>query len=316
MAYLVTGGTGLLGSRIIRDLIREGQMVIAYDLSPDQHMMDVLLTDAEKANVKIVEGDVLDFDGLRNLVKDNRVDTIVHAAAILGKPVINANPRLATRVGTEGTVNIFEIARTLKLRKVVWASSSAVFSGNERGLIVNDAFYHPETLYGACKSFGEYASDYYFAEFGVDITAIRYCGMIFGAGQKRGNSGIIAQELFLNPALAKPGRVPFSDNAMNWLYVDDAARAAILGCKHRRTKTGAFHLKGHFHTIKELSGYVKEFIPNADIELLPGSMGLHYWNMDMSITEKELGYHSQWSTRDGIRETLNMMRLQHGLPPV
>lgn len=316
MAYLITGGTGLLGSRIVRDLAREGETVVAHDLAPDQNMMDLVLTDDEKARVKIVKGDVLDFDNLLSLVKENKVDTIVHTAAIMGKAVISANPRLATRVGTEGTVNIFEIARTLALRKVVWASSSAVSSGNERGLIANDAPHHPETLYGACKSFGEYASDYYFREFGVDITAIRYGGMIFGAGQQRGNSGLIVQELFLNPALGKPGRVPLGDSVMNWLYVNDAARAAVIGCKHKRTKTGVFNLKGHLHSMKDLAGYVREFIPDADIKLLPGSTGLHYWNMDMSVTEKELDYHSQWPVREGVRETLNIMRQHHGLPPV
>ena len=317
MSYLVTGGTGLLGARIVRDLIRDGEQVVAYDLFPDRDMMDMLLSEHEKAKVKIVQGDVLDFSYLMNTLKENNVDSIVHTAAIIGKDAINANIPLATRVGTEGTVNIFEAARLLGLKKVVWTSSNAVFAGQYGGKSVpNDAPHNPWGIYGASKSFGEHAADYYFQEFGVDITALRYGGLIFGAGQERGNSGAIMRELVLNPSLGKKGRVPFGDDTLAWIYVDDAARAAVLACKHHRVKTGSFNIAGHMCSMRELVDYVKALIPDADIEVLPGSIEFPPWRLDMAATKKELGYQPQWSVKDGIKETINMMRQRHALPAV
>ena len=56
--------------------------------------------------------------------------------------------------------------------------------------------------------------------------------------------------------------------------------------------------------------------PDADITLMPGLYETYYWNMDMSVTEKELGYRSQWSVKEGTKETINMERRRHGLPSV
>lgn len=322
MTYLVTGGTGLLGSRIVRDLVKGGDPVIVYDLFMDKSMLEMLLDEDERTLVKLVPGDVVDFDYLMHTVKESNVDIIIHTAAILGE-AIEANPRLAAMAGTEGTINIFEIARLLRLKKVVWSSSNAVFASNaffarkyNKEYIPNDAPHHPWGLYGACKSFGENAADYYSQEFGTDITTLRYGAFIFGAGQKRGNPATIVKELILNPALDKAGRVPWGDDAIGWLYVDDAARAAVLACKHCRVKTGAFNIVGHIHSVRELADYVRELIPDANIELLPGYLEGPSWKLETTATEEELGYYPQWSIRQGIKETINMVRRQHSLSEV
>ena len=57
MAYLVTGGTGLIGSRVVRDLAQEGRQVIVYDMFPGTGVFEQLLTDEEKTRVKIIQGE-------------------------------------------------------------------------------------------------------------------------------------------------------------------------------------------------------------------------------------------------------------------
>ncbi|MFC2022396.1 NAD-dependent epimerase/dehydratase family protein [Chloroflexota bacterium] len=84
---------------------------------------------------------------------------------------------------------------------------------------------------------------HYVEQYGMDITAMRY-GMIYGAGQVRGGSGAVVREVILNPAVGKPSRVPFGDDDRSWLYVDDAARAAVLASKIAKPKTLAFSVMG------------------------------------------------------------------------
>jgi len=317
MSYLVTGGTGLLGSRIVRDLAKDSETVVAYDLFPDTNILKMLLTEEESTTVKVVAGDVVDFDYLMNIVKENNIDVIIHTATILGQET-KANPRRAAMVNAQGTINVFETARLLELKKVVWASAGAIFTAGKykEEYIPNDAPHYPRELYGACKSFGENAADCYFQEFGVDITAPRYSCLIFGAGQQRGGPAVMVRELMLNPALGKPGRVPLGDDTVAWLYVDDAARAALLACKHHRVKTGAFNIVGLVHPVRELADYVRELLPDAHIELLPGRRDNVTSKLETAVTEKELGFRPQWSVKQGIKETINMERRYQGLPPV
>jgi len=316
MNYLVTGGTGLIGSRIIRDIIKEGGQAVAYDLFPEANPLEQLLSEEERERVKIVQGDVTDLPLLIRIVKENNIETMFHLAALLGEAA-EANPSLAVKINVEGTINIFETARILGLKKVVWASSNTVFGPPEKyaeEYVPNDAPHYPRGVYGASKSFGERVATRYFEQYGVDITAVRYC-LVYGARQERGGSGALIRELMLNPALGKPGKAPSGDDTIGFVYVDDVARATVMASKVARTKTGAYSIMGDVRSIQEAADYVKKLLPDADITLSPGNRGLS-WKLDTAPIEKEVGYHRQWSMEQGIKEVINATRQQYGLPPV
>lgn len=314
MAYLVTGGTGLIGSRIVCDIIQEGESAVVYDFSPGGSFLEQLLSEKERRQVKIVQGDVTDLPHLIRTVKENNVDKVIHMASLLVDDS-RANPPLAIRINCEGTINIFETARLLGLKKVVWASSITVFGPPEKypeEYIPNDAPHYPWGVYGACKSFNENIAAHYIEQHDVDISAIRY-GPVYGAGQQRGMIASIIRELVEKPAMGKPGRIPYGDDSLSWLYVDDAARATFLASKIAKTKTRAFTISGDIRPIREVADYVRQLLPDADITLLPGSTGFGF-KFDTTPLEEEIGYRPQWSMEQGIKEMLNMVRRQQGLP--
>jgi UDP-glucose 4-epimerase len=236
---------------------------------------------------------------------------------------VNANPLLGVKVNCEGTVSVFEAARLLDIKKVVWPSSGSVYGPPEmypQEYIPNDAPHYPQNLYGASKSFDEMVAAYYVDKYGVDITGLRYV-MVYGAGQTRGRTAAIIQQLVYNPAQGKPGKVPAAaDNVLDWTYVEDAARATLMASKVSRPKTKTYSVSGEIRTVREIADYVKELFPNADITLLPLERSASHTIMtckyDTSVIEKELGFYSKWTAKEGIRETANMVRREHGLPPV
>src|SRR5271157_4098917 len=127
MTTMVTGGTGFIGSRNVRDLVQQGEPVIVYDWQPDRGALERVLTDKDiEVKIKIIHGDVTDFPHLFRVLKENNVDKIIHMAGLLIHDVI-ANPLQGVRVNCEGTTNVFEAARLLNLKKVVWPSSGSVF---------------------------------------------------------------------------------------------------------------------------------------------------------------------------------------------
>ena len=316
MAYLVTGGTGLIGSRIVRDLVREGEQVVAYDWLPARRSLERLMTEEEIGSmVKIVQGEITDSPHLFRTIKENNVEKIIHTASLLTLES-NANPLLAVKVNCEGTICVFEAARILGLNKVVWSSSNSAFGPPEKypeEYIPNDAPHYPQNVYGATKSFNEVVAAYYFDQYGVDITGIRYMH-VYGVGQRRGVFATIVQELVLNPALGKPGRVTHGDAVIGWSYVDDPARATVMASKVPRTKTRSFSIMGYVHSVREVADYVKKILPGADITVLPGTFTGDPIKFDTRLIEEEIGYRPQWSMERGIKETINMVRREHGLP--
>jgi nucleoside-diphosphate-sugar epimerase len=316
MNYLITGGSGLIGSRIVRDLIKENEHVVVFDLLPDEEILDQLLTEEEKKQIKIVQGDVTDLCHLMSAVQENDVEVIIHLAALLSEEA-SANPRMAIKVNCEGTANIFETAKLFGLKKTVWASSMSVFGTPDKyteEYILNDAAHYPWGIYGASKSFNETLANHYFNKYDMDILAIRY-SLVYGAGQKRGGSGALMRELVVNPALGKPGKVPYGDDEIGWLYVDDAARATVMASRTGKTKTRAFTISGDVHSMKKVAEYIIGLIPGADITLLPGYSGLS-WKFDMTPLKNEVGYEPVWPMEKGIKEMVNIYRKQNGLPLV
>ena len=318
MAYLVTGGTGLIGSRIVRDLVREGEQVVVYDWLPDRSSLERLMSEEEIGSmVKIVQGDITDSPHLFRTIKENNVEKIIHLASLLVLES-NANPLRAVKVNCEGTICVFEATRTLGLKKVVWASSNACFGPPEKypqEYIPNDAPHYPQNVYAATKSFNEVVAAYYFDQYGVDITGIRYMH-VYGGGVRQGFFATILQELILNPAVGKPGRVPHGDAIIGWSYVDDPARATVMVSKVLKTKTKSYSIMGDVHSVKEAADYVRTLLPGADITVLPGTFTGDPVKFDTRLIEEEIGYRPQWSMEQGIKETINATRREYGLPPI
>lgn len=323
MTILVTGGAGFIGSHVVRDLVREGEKVIVYDNFPRTNLMEQLLKQDEiEKNVKIIQGDVTDYALLVKVLKENEVEKVIHLAAVMILE-FNANPVSGVRVNLEGTASVFEAARFLGLKKVVWASSGSVFGPGTmypQEYIPNDAPQFPQNLYGAAKSFNEILATYYSNRYALDITALRFV-MVYGPGQTNGRTAAIMKQMVYNPAVGKPGRVPAAaDNVLGWTYVDDAARAVVIAVKAGKLKTKAFSVMGRIHTVQEVADVVRSVLPKAEINLMPLEKSASHTIMtckyDTSRIEEELGFFPQWTMPQGMIATINHVRREHGLPLV
>ena len=318
MSYLVTGGTGLIGSCIVRDLVREGEHVVVYDILPDRSFLERLMTDEViESMVKIVRGDVTDPPRLFRTILENKVEKIIHTASLLVLDS-NSNPYLAVKVNCQGTICVFEAARTLGVKKVVYASSNSCFGPAEKypqEYIPNDAPHYPQNVYGATKAFNEAVAAYYFNHYGVDITGIRYMH-VYGVGVRGGFFATILQELITKPALGQPGRIPHGDAVIGWSYMADPARATVMVSKVPKTKTRSYSIMGDVRSVKEAANYVRKILPDADITVLPGTFTGDPVRFDTRLIEEEIGYRPEWSMERGIKEAINLTRKEHGLPPI
>jgi nucleoside-diphosphate-sugar epimerase len=315
MRYLITGGTGFVGSYVTRRLLREGHDVVAFDFRPAGTSIEQILTPEEIARIRIVDGDVTDLPRLRQACEEARVERLIHLAYLL-QVESDANPVLAVKVNCDGTANVLEVAKDLGIPRVVWASSVTVFgppAAYPQEFVPNDAPHHPVSVYGACKSLCEYLAHHYHKKHGVDSIGLRF-SLVYGVGRMRGG-GQFAYELINKPALGEAGNVPFGDDVVDWLYVDDAARGVVLASQAPPAKTRAFTMGGELRPMHEVARYVRQLIPDARISLQPGTFGIT-WKYDTSRIAEELGFRPEWTMERGIRETINQLRQRAGLPLV
>lgn len=315
MSVLVTGGSGMIASRIVRDLAREGKKVVVNDLQMDEAVLGYVLTEEDRKNIVFVQGNILDYEDLLKTCQDNNVDEIIHTASMMGNA---SQPRLATHVNTGGMINILEIARILNVKKVVYTSTNSVFPAAEKGTIKNDARFAPDTIYGCTKCFNEYAAEFYHKKFGLDITGIRVSALVFGPLQRRGVSGSITIETLQKPAIGQVGHCPYNDDCGTWAYADDVARAHVMALSVKRTEgmAGSYNLGGTAITFKEMAEYTKSLIPDAKVEFEDNQLAQYYWNVDTTLIEKEIGYKPKWNIYDAFKETINASRKEAGLEPV
>jgi nucleoside-diphosphate-sugar epimerase len=233
MSTLLVGGGSFIGAHVVRDLLATGDRVVAYDLDVRDNAIHRILAPAELARVTFVPGDVLDPIGLLHAAKTHEVRDIVHLAAAL-IPTCQVQPALGVRVNVDGFNHVLEVARVIGARRVVWASSIAVYGPQSRyeGEPDEDAAHWPSTVYGATKSMNEFMARHYHQAFGVESVGFRFA-VVYGAWRMRGALAYqLGHELLENPAQGQPARVPAGDTLINWQHVEDAAQAMLLALRH------------------------------------------------------------------------------------
>jgi UDP-glucose 4-epimerase len=274
-----------------------------------------VLTPEQLERFTFVQGDITDLPHVLRTVKEHNIDRIIHLAS-WQVPACNANPPHALRVVCDGTINMFEAARIFNLKRVVWASTVAVFGAPEdynHQRIENDAPHFPKFIYGACKSLNERYASYYFDNYNVDIIGLRFTA-VYGVGRTRGMSSF-STKMIEDVALGRQGVVPFGDDTVDWQYVEDVSRSIAMACTCPTTKTRAFNVKGGIRPVREGAAYLKQLVPDAEITLEPGVFGIS-WDYDATPIAEEIGFTPTYTMEQGILKTFNRFRELAGLPAV
>jgi len=316
MNYLVTGGTGFIGAYVVKRLLAEGHTVTVFDLHPDVNFLQRLLLACHLEVPRIVQGDVTDLPKVLQATREARAERIVHLAALLGKKS-DENALQSLRVNCEANINVFESALALGVKRVVWGSSVAVFGPpnkrSETTGVANDAVHAPVGLYGACKSLSEHLCKYYRRTHGLDCLGLRY-SLVYGYGKSgtvaRGTGGEFLSELIDNPALGKKGVVPAGDAILDFIYVEDAARATVLATQTLNNNSPALNVVGQRMRLREVAELMRHLVPDADLIVQEGSWEGTDHHYDSVTTLREIGYEAQVSIEEGLRRNIDDLRRQ------
>lgn len=307
MTVLVTGGAGFIGAYVVRDLLSRGESVVLYDSLLSGNTLDIVLP-ARDEGLVLVQGQVADGWRLLRTCQRHGVDRIVHLAAPLTAEV-TLNPPLGIQDICGAMASVLEVARSEGIRRVVWASSVAVFGPSADyppGPVANDAFHRPTTVYGSCKSLCEQLARTYRDEVGVDSIGLRLT-VVYGAGRLRGYMSFPSQ-LIRDCAAGDPITIAFPSQEMSWQYVEDVAGSilASLDAAHGRASI-AYNTYGDVRTFADAASVLARLAPDVEIHYGDGSESSALEGVatayDDSAFRSEVGYEPRFPMDRGIEET-------------
>jgi len=300
MTVLVTGGTGFVGSQLVRKLVERGERVVAFDVSINLKFMGDLVD-----KVVFVQGDISGLDEVLDAVKKHSVRCVYHTGALL-TGVCEVVPLRAVRVNAEGVANVLEACRLMDVEKVLFTSTAGVFT---RGLteLDDDSPKYPVTPYGATKLMGELYGLWYARTYGLDFRAVRYA-LVYGSGDPYAYHE--RSRIIENPAIGKPAEFPFSSDRMgNWLYVKDAAKALLELSDAHDPKRRIYNIGGENRSFQEVAYTVRKFIPDAVIRFTPKtSIGPEGSTLNDRYAREEIGWKPSYTLEMGVKETIDTTR--------
>ncbi len=219
---LVIGASGQIGVELTLALrkIYGNSNVIASDLREQNPLLE--------GTGPYVSLDVMNKEMLHVQVIRQNITQIYLLAAILSATG-EKNPNLAWNLNMTGLLNVLDIAREEKIKKVYWPSSIAVFGPTSpKKNCPQQTIIEPTTVYGISKYAGEFWCNYYFQRFGVDVRSLRYPGLISYKSAPGGGTTDYAVEIF-HEALEEKKYECFlrEDTYLPMMYMPDAIRATI-----------------------------------------------------------------------------------------
>lgn len=183
MRVFLTGAAGFIGSHVANALIGAGDTVVGFDDFNDFYDPAIKRRNARDCGAHVIEGDLRVAADVERALGDG-ADVVVHLAARAGVRPSLAQPALYADTNVRGTINVLEAMRSRGLKKLVFASSSSVYGGQQKvPFSETDPINRPWSPYAATKRAGELLLQTYNHLYGIESHALRFF-TVFGPGQR------------------------------------------------------------------------------------------------------------------------------------
>jgi UDP-glucose 4-epimerase len=304
---LITGGAGFIGSHIADKMLENNYHVRIYDNLSTGKIENLAHI---KAHIEFIEADIRDVKTLEQSMKG--CELVFHKAAEVSVPRTIKAPIETTMINDVGTLNVFEASRKANVKRVVFASSCAIY-GDSPDLPKHEQMTPlPKSPYAAQKMMGEYYARIYNDIYQLETVCLRYFN-VFGPRQDPSSpySGVIS--IFLTKAIAKQPPVIYGDGTQSrdFIYVKDVVNANVLATTQPEVNGKAFNIgTGKMRSINDLwqticheskINIAARYEKGRDGDIL-ASMG------DIHRASQELKFAPEYSFDQGLKETLTWYR--------
>lgn len=311
--YLITGGAGFIGSTLTERLLNENNKVVCIDNFCDYYNPKLKEKNVEEfvknKNYSLYRIDIRNRDDVKNVFDENKIDVIVHLAAMAGVRPSIENPLLYQEVNGIGTQNILEEAKLHNVKSLVMASSSSVY-GNckevpfKEDMIVDYAI----SPYAATKKANEVMAHVYHKLNDMNIVMLRFF-TVYGPKQR--------PDLAINKftrLMLEGKRIPMygdGTTSRDYTYVDDIVDGICKSCDYVINNDNVYEIinlgSNNPVSLKEMINTIGEVLNvEPKIEVLPMQPGdVDRTYADISKAKKLLGYSPKFTFKEGIQKFID-----------
>jgi len=305
--YVVTGGGGFIGSHIVEELLRRRQTVRVIDNFSTGNRANL---EAFRNSAEIIEADIAKAKNLSEMIEG--ADYVIHQAAIPSVPKSIVNPVESHESNVNGTLNLLVACREAGVKRMVYASSSALYGDSptlpkHEGMMPN-----PLSPYGAQKLFAEIYCQVFTRAYGLETVSLRYFN-VFGPRQDPTSqySGVLA--LFIPAVLQSRRPTIYGDGlqSRDFTYVQNVVEANLLACEAPGVGGQVFNVAcGDRITVNSMLQQINQ-ITGKDISPIyaePRAGDIKHSQADITRAMEHLHYEPKFSFEEGLRRTIEWYR--------
>jgi len=306
----VTGATGIVGSWVVKELVRLGAYVVALVLDSDPQ--SELYRTGTISRVHVVNGTLEDFRTLERAVVAHEIDTVIHLAAQALVDVARRSPLQTFEVNVRGTWNLLEACRLHKdlVERVVIASSDKAYGEHAELPYTENMSLEGRQPYEASKSCADLIAKSYFSAYGVPVGVAR-CGNVYGGGDLNWSRIVpgTVRSLFRgeSPVLRSDGQF-----IRDYVYVKDVACAYLSLAEHLSSpevQGEAFNFSSESKvTVMDMVDKIRDLMRCNHIQATVLNQAKREIRNQYLCSEKAkriLGWYATFSLEEGLRETID-----------
>lgn len=305
MNILVTGGAGFIGSHIVRSLLERGDRVRVLDNFSTGKRENLAGLDVE-----ILEADLRDAARVTQACRG--IDTIFHEAAFVSVPQSMKEPNGCFDVNVTGTASLLQAAHKYGVRRVVLASSAAVYGDSSAFPLVEETPLRPLSPYAASKRVDEIYGQLFTTSFGLEVVGLRYFN-VYGPRQRPDSQYAAAVPIFIRRLLENQPITIFGDGGQtrDLIFVGDVVRANLLASVHPAAPGQVFNICTGLETrIIDLVEVLQDLFPDAPApEFADPRLGDIYRSIGSPrLAAEKLGFSAIFPLEDGLKQTVEWMK--------
>jgi nucleoside-diphosphate-sugar epimerase len=306
MKILVTGGLGLIGHHVVSKLESLGHDVVitdtrtTYGIIP-QDEIDYLMTERLKKikTEQIYNIDISNADSIDWLIQKHQPAIIIHMASFPRQKVVNANPAMGARTMMEGLLNLCESAKTHKVSKFLYISSSMVY-GDFTDDVTEDYNCKPQGQYGIMKLSGEHIVKDYSRRNCFSHTIIRPSAVY---GPLDVEDRVIAK-FMLTAMRGGTLKVNGASETLDFTYVEDAADGIVAAALSDNTNNKTYNItKSHSRSLLDAANLAVKIAGKGSIEVKDKDADFPSRGaLNIDAARKDFGYDPKVDVEEGFQK--------------
>lgn len=332
MTYLITGGSGFIGSHLVEQLLKNGHSVINVDNFDDFYDYKIkinntleslgqekqtvfsdkdtdiknLIQSTESATYRLYYQDIRDKEGLANIFNSYQIDMVVHLAALAGVRPSIERPMDYAEVNILGSMNLWELCKDFGVKKFVCASSSSVYGNNEKvPFSEEDNVDRPISPYAATKKCGEILGHTYHHLYDIDMIQLRFF-TVYGPRQRPD----LAIHKFTH-LISSDKEIPFygdGSTARDYTFIEDIIDGITKSIRYLEENDKVYEIinlgENQVINLKEMLATIETEMGKSAIKnQLPMQPGdVQKTNADITKAKSLIGYHPTTNFQNGIKK--------------